>query len=131
MRTLLSMGKKLSEEIRALRLEAGFTLREFGRRTNISAAHLSDIEHGRRLPSDEYLERIAKVLQRVGGSYEHFKSLDARLDPELSEWVSENPEMGQMLREAKSSGRDPKEILDRLRESLQEDERRKKKGGSN
>ncbi|MCC6962540.1 MAG: helix-turn-helix domain-containing protein [candidate division Zixibacteria bacterium] len=120
------MGKKLSEEIRDLRRAAGFTLRDFGRRTNISAAHLSDIEHGRRLPSDEYLLRIAKALHHVGGSYEHLKSLDARLDPELSEWVSANPEVGQMLREARSSKRDPKEILERLRKSLRDNETKKK-----
>jgi transcriptional regulator with XRE-family HTH domain len=124
------MGKKLKDEIKELRLKAGLTLREFGRRTNISAAHLSDIEHGRRMPSDEYLHRMANVLGPVGGTFEYLKLLDARIDAALSEWVSENPEAGQMLREMRSSNRAPKEVLDKLRKILQDGDKRKDKGGS-
>ena len=45
-------GISLGDTIRKLRLRAGLTLREMARRVGVSASHQSDIEHGRRMPSD-------------------------------------------------------------------------------
>lgn len=58
------MTKTLGHRIRELREEADFSLRELADKLSISAAHLSDIELGRRFPSDDLLKRIAKELKQ-------------------------------------------------------------------
>lgn len=116
------MTKSLKDEIKTLRLKAGFTLREFAKQVGISAAYLSDIEHGRRMPSDEVLHRMAERLRHVGASFQQLKSLDARIEAELAKWAETHPEAGQMLREVRSSKRSPKEILEKLRRILKEED---------
>lgn len=116
------MSQTLGRTIRELRLEAGITLRSFASSIGVSAAHQSDIEHGRRMPSDNLLKKIAAKLQGVGASYDSLKELDPRLESDLAEWVQETPEARQLLREAKESGRPVKEILRDLRDTLREKE---------
>jgi transcriptional regulator with XRE-family HTH domain len=116
------MTKLLGQEIKRLRREADMTLRAFATAARTSPAHQSDIEHGRRLPSDELLRRIADKLAHVGGSYEQLKRLDGRIDPELSEWIKQTPEAGQMLREVRDSKKLPRNVLEKLRELLGPDE---------
>lgn len=121
------MSGKLKDSIKSLRLKAGYTLRGFAEEVGISAAYLSDIEHGRRMPSDEVLHRMADKLKRVGASFEYLKSLDSRIEADLARWAEDNPEAGQMLRELRSSKSDPKKVLEELRKILSQDEKRKKK----
>ena len=96
------MKKTLGKAIKELRQKADFKLREFASKVGISPAHQSDIEHGRRLPSDEKLRVMATLLSHVGGSYEEFKKLDTRIDPDLGDWISNTPEASEMLREVES-----------------------------
>lgn len=56
------MIKTLGQRIRELREELDFSLREFAEKLESSAAHLSDIELGRRFPSDDLLKKIAVGL---------------------------------------------------------------------
>ena len=53
----------LGQRIRELRTESGLSLRECARRLGISAAFLSDVELGRRFPSEQVLEGMARVLE--------------------------------------------------------------------
>ena len=122
MLTLPGMEKTLGSEIRRLRLEAGFTLRKFATRVGISAAHQSDIEHGRRMPSENLLRSITETLAHVGASFESFRQLDTRLGAELEEWIQQTPEARQLLREAKSSGKPIADVLKDLRALLGRDE---------
>jgi transcriptional regulator with XRE-family HTH domain len=115
----------LGEEIRRRRLEAGITLRKFAVKAGISAAHLSDVEHDRRRPSEEVLKRIAAELKRGGVTYEALDLLMPRLEPEMQEWVAETPEVRQMLRAVRESGRDPREVLRDIQQMLK---RQKSKG---
>lgn len=115
----------LGEEIRRRRLEAGITLRKFAVKVGISAAHLSDVEHDRRRPSEEVLKRIAAELKRGGVTYEALDLLMPRLEPEMQEWVAETPEVRQMLRAVRESGRDPREVLREIQLMLK---RQKSKG---
>ena len=124
--TLSRMNKTLGNEIRRLRLEADFTLREFARKLGISAAHQSDIEHGRRMPSEKVLRDTASALAHVGASYEALKELDARLGSELEEWVRKNPGVRQMLRTAKSSGKPVHELLRDFKEMLEKEDEKDK-----
>ncbi len=57
------MDKTLGEKIRELREKKDISLREFARKLdNTSAAHISDIELGRRYPSDDLLAKISVLL---------------------------------------------------------------------
>lgn len=107
----LSLGK----EIRGLREKLGVSLRKFSELVGTSAAHMSDIEHGRRAPSKELLARIARELASVGGSLELLESRDPRLEPELQEWVEQNPEVRQLLRTAHDSKRPLPDLLEAMR----------------
>lgn len=118
------MGEKLGPTIRRLRLEAEFTLRGFAGAIGISAAHQSDIEHGRRMPSDEVLRKTAAKLAKVGATYEMLRALDSRLGTEVQEWVRQSPEVGQMLRKFKESGRSPRDMLKQLEQMLKDEEGR-------
>lgn len=119
------MGNELGSEIRRLRLEADITLRKFAKTVSVTAAHMSDIEHGRRLPSQDLLGRIAKALSSVGTTLEDLQRLDARLGKDLEDWVQLNPDAKQLLREVRSSGKPVSEILDELRKSLESDKPRR------
>jgi transcriptional regulator with XRE-family HTH domain len=57
------MAKALGNRIRELREARDLSLREFARKLgDVSAAHVSDIELGRRFPSDDLLAKMASVL---------------------------------------------------------------------
>ena len=124
--TLPVMEKNLGEEIREMRIQADFTLRAFAKKIDISAAHLSDIEHGRRLPSDDLLERIVDSLAHVGATWEGFKQLDTRIDAETKKWLDKNPGAQQILRISKESGKSVHEIIQILKKSMAEPEKDKK-----
>ncbi|MBA3913966.1 MAG: helix-turn-helix domain-containing protein [Acidobacteriales bacterium] len=59
----LAMTKTLGQRIRELRDQQDVSLREFAKKINATPAHLSDIELGRRYPSDALLKRIADVFK--------------------------------------------------------------------
>ena len=103
-----------------MRTEAKITLRRFADKVGISAAHQSDIELDRRRPSPELLLRIANALRHVGGTPEHLDQLNTRVDPETQEWVAKTPGARQLLRVARQSGRDPKELVAELERYLRE-----------
>jgi transcriptional regulator with XRE-family HTH domain len=118
------MPSALGDEIRRLRLKAGYTLRAFARKVGISAAHQSDIEHGRRAPSEEVLQEMVRILEAVGGTLQHLRSFDARLGEDLTRMVQNTPEVGQLLRQVRESGRSPSEVLKELRDMLAERSRK-------
>ena len=94
----------LGEHLRALRLESGRSLRALAAEVGISPAHQSDIEHGRRMPSDEVLEAMADALDV---SLADLKELDPRLDSSTYEWIQETPEVAQVLRAVRERFDDP------------------------
>lgn len=53
----------VARELRALRLERGYGLRELGRRIGCSHSFLSTIEHGKRAPSMRVADGLIMVLQ--------------------------------------------------------------------
>ena len=102
---------RLGQEIRQLRLEAGLTLRGLAATLRISAAHLSDIEHNRRRPSEKLLRMISHELRTVGATFESLEELVTGIDPETREWVASTPGVRKLLRAVRESGREPNEIL--------------------
>lgn len=104
----------LGQEIRRLRRDAGITLRGLAAILEVSAAHLSDIEHNRRRPSDDLLRRIARALRKAGATLGALEHLATGLDPDTREWAASTPGVRQLLRAVKQSGRHPLDILPAL-----------------
>lgn len=115
------MPQSLGTAIKEYRVKAGITLRQFATDIGISAAHQSDIEHGRRMPSDEVLRATGRRLAREGGTYEVLKKLDARLKDDVREWVAQTPGIDALLRTAKESGLSVEEMLKRVKDALEKD----------
>ena len=115
----------LGQELRHLRLRAGIPLRGLAARLNISAAHLSDIEHNRRRPSEQLLRKIASELSDVGATFDSLEQLVTGLDPVTRDWIASTPGVRALLRAILDSGRSPREITLILEKSLRPQRRRK------
>jgi transcriptional regulator with XRE-family HTH domain len=106
--------KTLGERIRELREQKDISLRELAKKLGVSPAFLSDIELGRRYPSDVVLARIAKELDT---SVQSLKAYDTRPPvEELKKMAAANPLMGMALRrvaEKKVSASDLMDFLNR------------------
>jgi transcriptional regulator with XRE-family HTH domain len=101
----------LGQEVRRRRLAADITLRGLAARLSISPAHLSDIEHNRRRPSEKLLKKIAHEL---GGGTATFASLEllvTGLDRETREWAASTPGARSVLRRVLEYGQGPEAIL--------------------
>lgn len=65
----------LGERIRELREDLDISVREFARKLGVSAPFWSDVELGRRYPSDKKLEKAARALKV---SFKELKKHDSR-----------------------------------------------------
>lgn len=108
----------LGEEIRRLRLLAGFTLRGLAADLDVSAAHLSDIEHNRRRPSEKLLRKIAARLRKVGATYDSLEKLLSGIDTKTRDWAASTPGARALLRRLLEADRDPQEIQRALEKLL-------------
>ncbi len=104
----------LGQELRRLRQEAGLTLRGLAATLGVSAAHLSDIEHNHRRPSDDLLRKIARALRKAGATFDSLEPLATGLDPATREWAASTPGVRTLLRTLKQSGQQPLDILPAL-----------------
>jgi transcriptional regulator with XRE-family HTH domain len=109
--------KPLGERIRELRDQQDFSLRELARKLQVSAAFLSDIELGRRHPSDEILERLAGFLKTT---IQDLRAHDARAPiQELKRLAAANPAYGFALRGMVEEKVTPEELLKFLKSRSQ------------
>lgn len=110
------MSKSLGTRIRELREERDLSLREFAKKLdNISPAHVSDIELGRRFPSDELLVKMAKIL---AVPLSELKRLDLRPRmEELKRLVESNPVYGVALRKLADKEISPEDLLKLIKKS--------------
>jgi transcriptional regulator with XRE-family HTH domain len=101
--------KTLGEYIRELREEKDFSLREFAKKINVTATFLSDIELGKRYPSDEVLKEIAKNLEVP---FENLKELDNRVPlKELKKLFDTNPKYGFAFRKVAENKVSPEDLI--------------------
>ena len=104
----------MGDRIKELRIATGVSLRQFAGKINKSPAFISDVELGRRFPSDEVLELIAKQLKI---SANDLKALDVRgsLD-EIKRLAQRDPNWGLAFRTAAESAESmsPDEFIKRL-----------------
>ena len=89
--------KTLGQRVRELRQAQDLSLREFAKKLGgLSAAFLSDVELGRRFPSDELLTKMAHVLETTA---DDLKSYDMRAPvEELKRRAASDPVFGLALR---------------------------------
>lgn len=100
----------LGQEIRRLRLQAGYTLRGLAADLGVSAAHMSDIEHNRRRPSEKLLRKIADKLRTTGVTYDSLERLLSGIDLKTREWAASTPGARTLLRRLLEADVDPQEI---------------------
>ena len=113
--------KTLGERIRELREERDFSLRELAAKIKVSAAFMSDVELGRRHPSDKHMIAVAEAL---GTSLQELQQFDTR--PPMREFrraTNANPEYGFAFRQVLDKKISSKELLEFVR---QKDRKRKK-----
>jgi len=117
------MAKSLGERVRELRGEKDLSLREFAKKLGgLSAAFLSDIELGRRHPSEKVLADMARVL---GTTVEELRTYDTRPPVEdLKRLASANPAWGLALRRVVDENVLPEELLELLGRRKRQSKRR-------
>ncbi len=128
------MKKTLGARIRELRQNARLSLRDLGDRLKepgnpnpVSAAYLSDLENGRRFPSEDMFGKLAAAL---GTTEEELRSHDQRAaGRELEELVELNPQYAfafrQIIGDVRDSGISPDEVIaafKRKREDIDDSE---------
>lgn len=96
--------------IREARDNKDKSLREFAKELNFSPAFLSDIELGRRFPSEENLKKIAEKLSIKA---EELKKYDSRPPAEdMRKLALFNPQYGFAFRAVVDSGVSPEAIIE-------------------
>lgn len=104
------MMKTLGQLIRELREKKDLSLREFAKRLGgLSAAFLSDVELGRRHPSEKVLAEMARVLETP---LEELQRCDSRPPIEgLKRLSASNPAYGFAFRKLIDKRVTPEELL--------------------
>ncbi len=88
------------EILREIRIDTGMGLRELARLINKSPGYLSDVENGRVPPPSE--ETIVNMARALKADKQRLLSVAKKVDPEISEYLTEKPVAADFLRTAKS-----------------------------
>ena len=80
----MSLGKKIKE----LREEKRISIRELGRRTDVTGMHISNLEKGKVNASPELVSKIATTLE---ANMDELLHLANRVDPEVVDVIQKNP----------------------------------------
>lgn len=115
---LTMMAKTFGQRIRELRDLKDLSLRDFAKKLGgLSAAHLSDIELGRRFPSPDLLQKIAQILEV---SVEDLRKYDSRPPVEdIKRMAEANPAYGFALRKMVERNITPEDIEMLLKTKLE------------
>jgi transcriptional regulator with XRE-family HTH domain len=104
------MKKTLGQHIRELRENQDLALRELARKLHVSAAFISDIELGRRNPSDKVLTEIARILRTP---LEDLRKYDTRPPvADLRRLATSDPAYGYAFRQVIDKEVSPAELLE-------------------
>lgn len=102
----MSLGKR----IRELRDGRDLSLRGFASKVGVSAPFVSDVELGRRYPSEKLLQLMATVL---GVTVDDLKAHDTRAPvEEMKQRVAANPRYALAFRTLMDRNLTPEELLD-------------------
>jgi len=101
------MNNIFGKTLRDFRIQSGIGLRELARLIDKSAGYLSDVENGRvPPPSEAVILDIAKALQVDKNA---LLMAAKKVDPELSDYVVQQPQAADFLRLAKDQEFDDKD----------------------
>lgn len=104
----------LGETIRAARL-ARFKLREFARLLEVSPTHLSDVEHDRRVPSEELLTKMAPHLDL---DLDQLLAAAGRVPEEARRAMENNPQAVALFRRVSALSSDQLKELKSLADDI-------------
>jgi transcriptional regulator with XRE-family HTH domain len=90
----------LGEAVRLLRTEHQMTLRALADKIGVSPPFLSDLEHGRR-QTNQY-NALADALDV---SVDELRRLDGRVPSDLKVWLADHPQLVELLRDIRDSGK--------------------------
>ena len=113
----VDLAATMGQRLRELRERAGLSLREVAKAAKISAPFLSDVELGRRFPTNETLALIA---QKLRASADELKKHDHRSSlADLKRLAEGSPSLGAAVRalvdEVQSGNLTPDELAAKLR----------------
>jgi transcriptional regulator with XRE-family HTH domain len=99
---MLTPVKTLGQRIRERREELDLSLREFAKQLDCSPPFVSDVEHGRRFPSEEMLQDMARLLKLDAAQLKEF---DPRLPvEEFKRAAEQDSDFGFAFRQALGKG---------------------------
>ena len=93
------MDKTFGETLRRIRIDKGVGLRELARHINKSPGYLSDVENGNVPPPSEAL--ILDIATAVKVDKKELLVAARKVDPEVSNYVAQKPEVADFLRMAR------------------------------
>lgn len=109
----------IGERIRQLREVKDLSLRELAKTVGVSAAFMSDVELGRRYPSDKHIGAIAQAL---GAKLNDLKDYDTRPPiRELRRITLSDPQYGLAFRQLIDRNISSQELLDFIKEQGKRD----------
>lgn len=105
--------KTLGEQLRELREKKDLSVRELAKRIQVSPPFLSDVELGRRHPSEDVLGKLANELETT---VLELQKHDSRPPvQELKRLAAANPAMGFALRKVVDDGISAEDLLEFLK----------------
>ena len=96
--------KSFGSLLKQLRLDAGIGLRELAKMIGKSPSYLSEIESNRVPPPSA--EMILDIAHALGGYKNELLAAASKIDPQLTDYVSHQPEAADFLRKAQEYGFD-------------------------
>lgn len=111
------MPKSFGEELKRLRLDKDFSLRQLASRIikedgkSISPSYLNDIEKNNRIPSADIVEKLAKALDYAP---DKLLALAQKISPEAEKLLKEYPAWGVLMRKAKETGFKDLKAIERI-----------------
>jgi transcriptional regulator with XRE-family HTH domain len=115
--------QSLGQKIKGLRDAADLSLRELAKKLDVSAPFLSDVELGRRFPSEDVLAKLAKAL---AVPVDELRQYDTRQPvAELKKMIERNPGLGFAFRSVVEDMKDGKLTPEALAKRLLEGKRKK------
>ena len=111
------LAATMGQRLRDLRERAGLSLREVAKAADISAPFLSDVELGRRFPTNETLALIAQKLRASAADLKKHDHRSALID--LKRMADGSPSLGAAVRalvdQVQSGNLTPDELAAKLR----------------
>lgn len=108
------MSSSLGDQIREARVSADLTLRELARRLDRAPSYINDIEHNRRIPSEEVINDIAAALQLDA---DRLLSSAGRVGSEAVSYMQSNPTAGVLFRKVSGANLSEKDLESLLKQA--------------